>query len=60
MFTHCLRRIGAPGHMFRALYPMLFMQNFGALLTVKATDYNLEVTNDRMNLPQITEQHFAK
>ena len=39
---------------------MLFMQNFGALLTVKTTDYNLEVTNDRMNLPQITEQHFAK
>ena len=39
---------------------MLFMQNFGALLTVKATDYNLDVTNDRMNLLQITEQHFAK
>ena len=34
LFSHCLCRIGAPGHIFRALYPMLFIQNFGALLTV--------------------------
>ena len=33
-FCRILRRIGAPGHIFRALYPMLFMQNLGALLTV--------------------------
>ena len=27
---------------------------------MKATDYNLEVSNDRMNLSQITEQNSAK
>lgn len=38
----------------------LFTQNLGHNRWLKATDYNLEVSNDQMNLSQITEQNSAK
>ena len=38
----------------------LFTQNFGHNRRFQANDYNLEVTNNRMKSPQMTEYKYAK
>lgn len=38
----------------------LFTQNLGHNRRFQATDYNLEVTNNRMKSPQMTEYKYAK